>query len=546
MRNLGRLTWEFTPQAQTAPPLLYTPPRIAYHSHNLTTKLPSGIAMKLTDYPYTLEEELDEFELWITASSEDLRKTAEFLNVLRSLEYGFDELALCTRDFATVKTCTAESLARSITARLVQTQADQAYFDALFSALLLATGKTDNNLKCQYPLALRSLYQDGLIPQLSKAGTVGTVAIPRVLELSKVVQKLLNLLPHSALFSPFLYSYLQSILSDTDYEQQLYALGRAYCRSKAENQSRAFLVPLALFQSRGSLTAKIGHVPEDLLRERLTEWGLRRDIDFNAQDVSVYDLTGRQPPAGEKLRKYDFILPYLPQELPGQPRLFVQCQFYAGDLGSVSHKVVDQTDEARRRTKELYPQAVFVEYLDGAGYFSSLNGDLKKMLMKPLTHSFFQIRTAPLKLRRELQLISFITPLEIEQIVLEGHKTKDTLYAALSQQGYAEAEIRRCLEVSLDCGLLIDHGQCFEINPDRFELIVSYCLLDCLALYGHVVDPQQEKGVLYVPGFAKNWGMNQPDLLAVFSREFTRVEVSSAILLNCIQWLINHGFVILK
>lgn len=59
----------------------------------------------------------------------------------------------------------------------------------------------------------------------------------------------------------------------------------------------------------------------------------------------------------------------------------------------------------RTATLKKYPDAVFLEYLDGAGYFASLNGDLRKMLAKPTTKDFMQIRTAPIKLRRELQKV---------------------------------------------------------------------------------------------------------------------------------------------
>ena len=80
-----------------------------------------------------------------------------------------------------------------------------------------------------------------------------------------------------------------------------------------------------------------------------------------------------------KTRAYDFLLPY---KTPGwKPSIFVQSQFYAGDAGSVSHKNVDQTKASRSSVLEVDSRAQFVEYLDGAGYFSSLNGDLKKIIV---------------------------------------------------------------------------------------------------------------------------------------------------------------------
>jgi hypothetical protein len=77
-----------------------------------------------------------------------------------------------------------------------------------------------------------------------------------------------------------------------------------------------------------------------------------------------------QSDGATKTRAYDFILPYKTEGW--EPKLFVQCQFYAGDSGSVSHKVVDQTRSSRPLTLVDYPNARFVEYLDGAGYYASL------------------------------------------------------------------------------------------------------------------------------------------------------------------------------
>lgn len=104
------------------------------------------------------------------------------------------------------------------------------------------------------------------------------------------------------------------------------------------------------------------------------------------------------------------ILLFLSRQEDWAQKSLYRANFMLAIPGSVSHKVVDQTDSTREVTLQKYPDAVFVEYLDGAGYFSSLNGDLRKMLAKPTTKDFIQIRTAPLKLRRALQGILFLTP----------------------------------------------------------------------------------------------------------------------------------------
>ena len=223
-------------------------------------------------------------------------------------------------------------------------------------------------------------------------------------------------------------------------------------------------------------------------------------------------------------------------------KLFVQCQFYAGDSGSVSHKVVDQTDTSRKETLKFFPNAVFVEYLDGAGYFSSLNGDLKKMLAKKTTKSFIQVKTAPVKFRRELQEIDFLTPLEIEHAILSGNNTETKLIDFLQTQGYAKEEIRRSLDVCKQASLLEFKTGKYAIKDERRDIIIKYGLLDCVANFGHVANTNKEKGILYVPGFLTNWGMSQTNLLDVFTREFPDIELSA----EKIQWLIDKEFVILK
>ena len=96
------------------------------------------------------------------------------------------------------------------------------------------------------------------------------------------------------------------------------------------------------------------------------------------------------------------------------------------------------------------------EYLDGAGYFSSLNGDLRKMLAKPSTKDFIQIATAPLKLRRELQGINFLTTLEIEHAILMTGGRKVDVIEKLLKDGYSVDEIDTALKQRLET-------RCFRI-----------------------------------------------------------------------------------
>lgn len=499
--------------------------------------------MKLKKHKYTEKESLSEFDRWVTPSLGDIRDSIEFRNVLAGLEDGFESLSYYTNDFSSIDSCSAYYLTEKITSSISQTNNFQSHLVNVFNAILLSTGKTDNNLKCQYPIVLHNLYGSSEIPTC-KNGKLIQTKIPRDFSLDKVIKHFDALSSYPDMLAPQLKSYLDLLLSDEQYVSQLYSLGISYHKLKEKGQSSNLLSSIAIFQSRGSITAKTGHEPERILRSYMADWGLKAGTDYNTDDIDIHKFLGIDKQKSEKSRKYDFIIPF--RSKSKGKKLFVQCQFYAGDSGSVSHKVVDQTDASRKQTIKLFPQAVFIEYLDGAGYFSSLNGDLKKMLAKKTTKSFIQVRTAPVKFRRELQEIDFLTPLEIEHAILAGNNTEVVLIGFLKKQGYEEEEICRCLEACMQTNLIVFENDRYAIKEKRRDIIIKYCLLDCIANFGHIANQKKEKGVLYVPGFSSNWGMTQTELLDVFNKEFPNIELSAKDILDKIQWLIDKEFVILK
>ena len=95
-----------------------------------------------------------------------------------------------------------------------------------------------------------------------------------------------------------------------------------------------------------------GHEPENRLRKLLSDWGLQADVDYNINDVIV---SGEKSDRQSKTRAFDFVVPY--KTVGWNPnwdnRIFIQCQFYAGDSGSVSHKNVDQTRSSREYIKSF-------------------------------------------------------------------------------------------------------------------------------------------------------------------------------------------------
>ena len=270
--------------------------------------------------------------------------------------------------------------------------------------------------------------------------------------------------------------------------------------------------------------------------------------DYNEQDVTLGDFFGETEAKDNlKKRKYDFILPYKSRNKGG--KVFVQCQFYAGDSGSVSHKVVDQTDSTRAITLKKYPEAVFMEYLDGAGYYSSLNGDLRKMIAKESTYDFFQIRTASIKLRRGFQEICFLTALEIEHAIFVTGGNIVDVEMFLLNDGYGKVEIQKGIHDAIENEIIELSEDKLCIMASRNSIVRRYCLLDCLANFGTAIPTDQVTGNLLVPGYGVYWGMPQNNLISRILQEVPRLTEEwkdIQVVFDDIQWLIDRKFVVAK
>lgn len=502
--------------------------------------------MKLRDYEQALEDKMSEFDIWVTPSLGEIRDMPQFSVNLESMLYGFDTMAILTANFKSVNNCTSSHIAKNAI-DLIENKDDvdtTRILNAVYGVLLLVTGKTDNNLKCQFPLALRNIYGLESYPAQGRNKRWNTKPLPRTIQSDTVTKIIIQSNGKKEFQEKFLESYVHLIISDKQYTKQLWSLGMSYCAQKEVGTERDFLSPIVVFQSRGSITATQGHIPENILRQYMSEWGLVGGSDYNTQDVEIGEIIGDIEVNPQiKKRKYDFILPYHSRNRGS--KVFIQSQFYAGDSGSVSHKVVDQTDSSREVTLKKYPKAVFVEYLDGAGYFSSLNGDLRKMLAKPTTKNFIQINTAPLKLRRELQIIDFLTPLEIEHAIIMTDGKKDAVETLLLNDGYSKEEIYIAIKNAVSENIITD-GNKLHINDARKSIIRKYCLLDTIANFGAPIPTDKTKGFLIVPGYSVNWGMPQAEVIKQAisiapSLEKLWTGVTDAF--EDIQWLLEKGFI---
>ncbi|RIK82917.1 MAG: hypothetical protein DCC68_05220 [Planctomycetota bacterium] len=468
--------------------------------------------MKLPAKELDLQSALAEFDVWITPSLGEIRDTDKFLDELGRVVNVFDAMEEATGGFENIDHCDPKTIANTFIG-IVDKMGNAdclSMLDSLASVLFLVTGKSDNNAKCQLPIHMRDVAKWDTFPIVKKGG-LAKVALPRELKAEKLMKAVVALRKFPEQQKLLLGEFCSFILSDERYAAQLWSIGKSYVILKQFQREKDLLTPLVVFKIRGSVSASGGHDPEDLLRERLTEWGLRSGVDFNVGDIII----GNNAAASRrsKTRAYDFVLPF--QTRGWKPRILVQCQFYAGDSGSVSHKNVDQTSSSRAYVGGFIEKPRFVEYLDGAGYFSSLNGDLQNLLSMENTGSFFQIRSAPIRLRRELQAVGFLCPLDLEHAILRASGNLTATTEILRGEGYDEGEIARCIEDCLQSGV-IDKGTDGELqlNSKRREFVRRYFLLDVVARFGSSPKANGKlSGSLLIPGYGPFFGMKFDDMI---------------------------------
>lgn len=489
-----------------------------------------------------------EFDIWVTPTLGEIRDTNKFRSSLLQIIYGFELLSKATNGFESIEICKPEHITCKILDLIEGFDIEQRENSLQAVALLmyLVTGKTDNNSKCQFPLFLRDNAKIETLPSVKKNSLIQK-ELPRVLKAEDFIKIITSLHNFREEQEKLLCRFIQFLLSDESYVSQLWSIGYAYSTLKKIGKESDLLSPLAIFQVRGSVTASEGHNPETLLRARMVEWGLEADYDFNINDIPLNQLVKNLPVSDKNLktRAYDFILPF--KSGTNDEKIFIQCQFYAGDSGSVSHKNVDQTRSTRDSTIKYYPKARFVEYLDGAGYFASLNGDLKKLIGMSDTYTYFQIRSTSIRLRRELQRINFLMPLEVEHAIFAVGTEINKVQEYLQNEGYSEIEIQRSINNAINKKIIANDGNNIMVIAERRETSRRYCLLDLIARNGTVLSPNDICGKLLIPGFGPFYGLTQNELVNIavdsvpaIKEDWKDVKVA----FNDIQWLINNRFVI--
>lgn len=529
--------------------------------------------MKLPQESLTVDERINEFESWLTPQLHDIKGTDKFQSELHGIGAVIVCLSGALNDFSTIEDCSLPSIRDAVlrtTNELVNSSglsnlesAVADFLQSFFSLLFLVTGATDNNLKNHFTIKLR---QDGLLPcfpekvgrsnvsfKLKEFGNTITskdVAnkLSRVIVGAKNEKVRLATLVESGvdLFESatvLLFEYISLIVSGREEVSQFWAVCKSFlqCLSISEDAAYSLIAPAVIFKVRGSVSATAGHLPEQLLRDKLTQIGLEPGRDFNIVDAVVgveHVLEGGA--VKQKTRAYDFILPF---DRDGwEKKIFIQSQFYAGDSGSVSHKVVDQTVSSRQYTSTKYPGARFVEYLDGAGYFAALRGDLLHMMRMTTTHSFIQVRSLWVRLRRELQLIGFITPVEVEHAILRtADGDLNAVKTKLLHEGYSNDEVSRSIAYALEKGFILESRGKLLISTHRKPLARRLFVIDTIACIGNnILFPDEFAKCISIPGYGASFGVSQSLLASNIEKEIKYEKISLSDYVADLEWLLEE------
>lgn len=534
--------------------------------------------MRLNAENLTTQEQLKEFDQWLTAKLDKIKDSDKFNSEITSLcncistlaPYlnMFSEPAICTINnlINAVKNASFEMISRTDFTNDENTIGN--FYDSFFNLLFLTSGATDNNLKNHF---LIKLHEDGIAAQIPKRSAIKKQILFRLSDIpsttkSDYISRTLascyvgTQYPEAVKTEPFfdlevyfrifLEEYTKLILEDEEDLLQFWAICHSFVQLSNShnglNLGKYLLNSCTIFKVRGSVSASGGHVTETILREKLSKIGLRADIDFNTTDVKIGDdeviEDGKRK---KKTRAYDFVIPYRIDNWEPKPKLFIQSQFYAGDSGSVSHKVVDQTQSSRAFTLTKYPNAKFVEYLDGAGYYASLRGDLEHMLSFSSTESFFQVKSILIRLRREFQKIDFLTAIEIQHTILTSSPlSNEDLMTLLKNDGYSSKEIERAIKSSLENGLVkVNDKNVFAIPSQHIQVARRILILDVACNHSSKLSTQDKSSQKYLitPGYGANFGIKESKLSSICCNICKTLNITPTDFITDIEWLLDEG-----
>ncbi len=455
----------------------------------------------------SVDSRIEEFGEWVTARIDSIEEHDEFNDRSSGFLSAFEYLEKLDIEHLNFND-SALKISSSIISdkQIFDAEACKKRLENIIDFIYVTTGTTDNNIKCQFAPYLRHVKKWSEYP-LIKQSKSGKVSISKKvitdlgqIKKEEVVKQYSKYLAVSIKDSEventitmILNGFLNCIFDCGNY-QRLVDVIRSLA-SVDEIGKRSILETFAVFQLRGSSAAKSGHGPENKLRNILEQWGMISGEDFNPYDVTPEAILGLER-GDKKTRAYDFVFPYKVTNMATS--IFVQSQIYAGDSGSVSHKNVDQIPLSRRNVKDLFPNAIFLEFVDGAGYCTALAGDLKRILSMDDTDSFFQANTVVVNLRRAFMFAKHLYPAELISWILKillFSGNEETSVESTVKSIYSPGEVERVfprtglskLNCELKDVLIIDKN--IRTSAAAFIIIDSISVLAKSSECNHAIIP---------------------------------------------------------
>ena len=207
--------------------------------------------------------------------------------------------------------------------------------------------------------------------------------------------------------------------------------------------------------------------------------------------------------------------------------------------------MLDQTTSSRSAVIDAKLPSVFVEYLDGAAFASSLRGDLERLLNLETTSSFFQQNSILTRLRWRLRDIDFATPSDIAQAIgVSGEAPLAEVTATLEKiYGFSPTEIKRAIDQALEDNVVVEtkNDSIQVVDGKLAETARRLTVLDAIALHGamYEIEDLKEELVL-IPGFGRYFGIDRAELRSILKG------ISSTYTENFtadIEWLVDEGVV---
>ncbi len=164
------------------------------------------------------------------------------------------------------------------------------------------------------------------------------------------------------------------------------------------------------------------------------------------------------------------------------------------------------------------------------------------------TVDFIQIRTAHIKLRRELQVAEFLTLVEVEHAILRSKNGEaSSVRSILLDEGYSSKEIERTISSAIGKGLLKKEECSLSIKKERLSFARCLLIIDLVAITGRTVKTADDNsGNILIPGYSNLYGNQINKISNEIDAYAPNSNYSRSDFANDITWLTENKFILIK